>query len=103
MDKDLTERVLLMEDRYNEVMRVLAALDEAVAEYEDFKSEIDVLKDYMESGQWKADFEADEAGRIPDTVSRGVLSEDGLYNLLDDADKIVAHVREVFALKNSEE
>ena len=103
MDKDLTERVLLMEDRYNEVMRVLAALDEAVAEYEDFKSELDVLKDYMESGQWKADFEADEAGRIPDTVSRGVLSEDGLYNLLDDADKIVAHVREVFALKNSEE
>lgn len=103
MDKDLTERVLLMEDRYNEVMRVLAALDEAVAEYEDFKSELDVLKDYMESGQWKADFEADEAGRIPNTVSRGVLSEDGLYNLLDDADKIVAHVREVFALKNSEE
>ncbi|MBQ6178654.1 MAG: DUF4298 domain-containing protein [Bacteroidales bacterium] len=103
MDKDLTERVLLMEDRYNEVMRVLAALDEAVAEYEDFKSELDVLKDYMESGQWKADFEADEAGRIPDKVSRGVLSEDGLYNLLDDADKIVAHAREVFALKNSEE
>ena len=96
MDKDLTERVLLMEDRYNEVMRVLAALDEAVAEYEDFKSELDVLKDYMESGQWKADFEADEAGRIPDTVSRGVLSEDGLYNLLDDADKIIAHVKEVF-------
>ena len=32
MDKDLTERVLLMEDRYNEVMRVLAALDEAVAD-----------------------------------------------------------------------
>lgn len=103
MDKDLTERVLLMEDRYNEVMRVLAALDEAVAEYEDFKSELDVLKDYMESGQWKSDFEADEDGLIPESLSRGVLSEDGLYNLLDDADKIVAHVREVFALKNSEE
>lgn len=97
MDKDLTERVLLMEDRYNEVMRVLAALDEAVAEYEDFKSELDVLKDYMESGQWKADFEADEDGLIPENLSRGVLSEDGLYNLLDDADKIIAHVKEVFA------
>lgn len=97
MDKDLTERVLLMEDRYNEVMRVLAALDEAVAEYEDFKSELDVLKDYMESGQWKADFEADEDGLIPENLSRGVLSEDGLCNLLDDADKIIAHVKEVFA------
>ena len=97
MDKDLSERVLLVEDRYNEVMRVLAALDEAVAEYEDFKSELEVLKDYMESGQWKADFEADEDGLIPENLSRGVLSEDGLYNLLDDADKIIAHVKEVFA------
>ena len=51
----------------------------------------------MESGQWKADFEADEDGLIPENLSRGVLSEDGLYNLLDDADKIIAHVKEVFA------
>jgi hypothetical protein len=30
------------------------------------------------------DYEADEAGEIPSTVKRGVLSEDGLYNLLED-------------------
>ena len=50
----------------------------------------EILKEYMDSGQWKADFEADEAGAIPVGVKRGVLSEDGLYDLLEDADKILA-------------
>ena len=84
-----------MEDRYDEVTRVLAALEEAVDEYEDFKSEIDALKEYMASGQWKEDYEADEAGQLPSGLKRGVLSQDALYNLLNDADQIVARARKV--------
>ena len=85
----------MMEDRYDEISRVLAALDEAVDEYEDFKSELDALRDYMDSGQWKDDYEADEAGQIPSDLKRGVLSEDGLYNLLHDADTILDRARNV--------
>ena len=100
MDKKARiERISLMEDRYDEVTRVLAGLEEAVGEYEDFKDELEVLKDYMESGEWKDDYEADEAGQVPSDLKRGVLSEDGLYNLLHDADQIIAHVKEVFADK----
>ena len=84
-----------MEDRYDEVTRVLAALEEAVDEYEDFKSEIDALTEYMASGQWKEDYEADEAGQLPSGLKRGVLSQDALYNLLNDADQIVARARKV--------
>ena len=51
MDKQARiERISLMEDRFDEVTRVLAALDEAIDEYEDFKCEIDALRDYMDSG-----------------------------------------------------
>ena len=96
MDKKARiERISMMEDRYDEISRVLAALDEAVDEYEDFKSELDALKDYMDSGQWKDDYEADEAGQIPSDLKRGVLSEDGLYNLLHDADTILDRARNV--------
>ena len=96
MDKKARiERISLMEDRYDEISRVLAALDEAVDEYEDFKSELDALRDYMDSGQWKDDYEADEAGQIPSDLKRGVLSEDGLYNLLHDADTILDRARNV--------
>ena len=97
MDKQARiERISLMEDRYDELTRVMARLDEAVNKYKDFKDELEVLKDYMDSGEWKEDYEADEAGQLPSDLKRGVLSEDGLYNLLHDADKIIAHVKEVF-------
>lgn len=72
----------MMEYRYDKVRRVLDELEEAVARYEDAKEEIKVLEEYMESGQWLRDFEADEAGEIPAGVKRGVLSEDALYDLL---------------------
>ena len=45
---------------------------------------LDVLSDYMSSGLWKEDYEADERGEIPHDIKRGVLSQDGLYNLLQE-------------------
>ena len=83
------QRIKDYEYKFNEVSRVMAALDMALDEYADIKSYIGDLKDYMESGQWKADFEADERGEIPSDIERGVLSEDGLYDLLDEVDRIL--------------
>ena len=44
-----------------------------------------VLEDYYENGLWRLDYETDERGLLPRSLKRGVLSEDGLYNLLTDA------------------
>ena len=41
-----------------------------------------ILADYYGSKEWKQDFADDEAGRLPKDLKRGVLSEDGLWNLL---------------------
>lgn len=41
------------------------------------------LEAYYAGDDWKRDFADDEAGLLP-KVKRGVLSEDGLYNLLDE-------------------
>ena len=46
-------------------------------------ADVALLKEYMDSGQWRLDYEADEAGEIPPALKRGVLSQDGLYNLLE--------------------
>lgn len=46
-----------------------------------------VLTAYMDSGDWLRDYTADEQGRIPKDMKRGVLSQDGLYNLLQEARK----------------
>ena len=45
---------------------------------------ISELEAYYESVKWRKDYENDEAGLLPSNLSRGVLSEDGIYNLLEE-------------------
>lgn len=94
-NRKLLKRVQEMEDRYNAVGRAVDGLDEAISEFKKTRPDLAGLKEYMDCGQWKVDFEADEAGEIPAEVKRGVLSEDGLYDLLQRADRIVAFAKEV--------
>ena len=42
------------------------------------------LSDYYSSLAWKRDYAADEAGLFPKDLKRGVLSEDGIYDLLNE-------------------
>lgn len=37
---------------------------------------------YYDGGQWLRDHELDEQGLLPPELKRGVLSEDGVFNLL---------------------
>lgn len=60
-----------------EINPSIAAIDEHV------KSMLKSLTEYYESGQWQADYEADERGELPHDLKRGVLSQDALWNLLE--------------------
>lgn len=40
------------------------------------------LRTYYESGLWLSDYEADERGELPPDLKRGVLSQDGVWDLL---------------------
>ena len=71
------ERIIAMEAAYD---RALAAL----AKGESAEDDLRALAAYMDSGDWLRDYEADEQGRIPKDLKRGVLSQDGLYNLLEE-------------------
>ena len=43
-----------------------------------------LLDAYYTSGAWREYYEADERGEFPPDLKRGVLSQDALYDLLDD-------------------
>lgn len=43
---------------------------------------IRILSEYYASDDWKQDFADDEAGLLPKDLKRGVLSEDGIWNVL---------------------
>ena len=62
------------------LIELSAALDKLEAEKEDLAQ----LGDYYGSELWKKDFDDDRAGLLPSDLKRGVLSEDGLWNLLED-------------------
>ena len=84
MNEFTLQRIAAMEAAFDRTAEAVKALEKALDAYETAKVDIDRLTDYLESGAWKEDFEADEAGLVPGDVKRGVLSEDGLYNLLGD-------------------
>ena len=42
------------------------------------------LDAYYGSREWREDLAADEAGELPEDLRRGVLSEDGIWNVLQE-------------------
>ncbi len=77
--RTVVERVTGMEATFNRVKTAVRKKKK----YPELENDVKTLMDYQDSGKWKDDFEADERGELPKDLRRGVLSEDGLYNLLD--------------------
>lgn len=77
------ERIRNYEEVYDEALMLFGKLEEDLATFKKLKEDLASLEDYYSSGQWIKDFEDDEAGKLPADLKRGVLSEDGIYNLLD--------------------
>jgi hypothetical protein len=92
MDKTRIARLRKLEDDFNLVREVIDALQDAVEDYDAVQRRIKRLTEYQESGEWLKDFEADERGEFPKDMPRGVLSEDGLDNLLSDIASVRARI-----------
>ena len=76
------ERIKWMEQRFNNALAAIK--DDSAALLKAIKEDVAELSKYYGSELWKLDFAADEAGNLPPDLKRGVLSEDGIWNLLSD-------------------
>ena len=79
-----TERIERMEQNLERVINALRVLNDALDEYEAARDALHELDTYYGSDTWKQDFSDDEQGRLPNTLKRGVLSEDAIWNILED-------------------
>lgn len=77
------ERIEQMENLFDQSNEVIQRLRQAIADFQALQPTIDELDNYYKT-DWRADFEADEKGKLPADLKRGVLSEDGLWNLLEE-------------------
>ncbi|MBR1851229.1 MAG: DUF4298 domain-containing protein [Bacteroidales bacterium] len=86
------ERISIMEERYDRVVAAVGDLRRALEQYVAVQADLAALAEYADGGDWLTDFEADEAGLLPEGLKRGVLSEDGLYDLLDEASQLATRL-----------
>lgn len=77
------ERVAFYEKIYDELKVVPAEAGLKIGA-EEIRFRLALLDEYYTSGEWLEDYEADEAGLLPKDMKRGVLSQDGLYDLLEE-------------------
>lgn len=89
------ERISQMEQRMERAAAAVMALSAALDRYEEVQEDISALEAYYDSETWKQDFADDEAGKLPADLRRGVLSEDGIWNLLTDASELVERLHTI--------
>ena len=96
------QRIREMERCLDVSRKAVDALAEAFAAYEAAQKDYKKLSDYYGSTQWMKDYEADEAGRLPADLKRGVLSEDAVYDLITDNHDLAVRMLKVItkALEN---
>lgn len=96
-----TERIDAMELRLDRALEAVRRIGEAVEDFDAAQEDIRILSAYLGSDEWKADLAADEAGLLPAELKRGVLSEDGIWNLLEEWRELEERMSEL--VKNHQE
>ena len=94
-----TERIERMEQNLERVTNALRVLNDALDEYEAAQNALHELDTYYGSDTWKQDFSDDEQGKFPNTLKRGVLSEDAIWNVLEDYRTLKERVSSLLSTK----
>ena len=78
------ERIEEMEKHFEVASNVAAKLSATLDDFVQIQESIKALETYYGSKEWKKDFRDDKKGLLPPDLKRGVLSEDGIWNLLEE-------------------
>ncbi len=99
---DTIERIQHFEQLLDAVAPVLKDLDAALDRFDEVQEAVLELSGYYGSEEWHADLAEDEAGSIPAGLKRGVLSEDGIYDVLNEHYALTFRLLDTFSaiLKN---
>lgn len=86
------ERIQQAEQTFDQASQLTSQLAAALEQAASLPQLLAELIRYYE-GDWRSDYESDERGELPAGLKRGVLSQDGLYNLLTDQADLAADLR----------
>lgn len=86
-------RIREMEQRLTSSLEAVRQMEEALDCYQAAQADITILATYLNSDEWRQDLADDERGFLPPDLKRGVLSEDGIWNLLDDNTRLARQMQ----------
>lgn len=87
---DQIERISKYEEIFDEALRRLECAERGnLKNLKEYEGKIEELRAYYESSSWLKDFDDSNDGKLPGNIKCGVLSEDGVYNLLMEMDEIL--------------
>lgn len=89
------ERIKTMEQHLDRASQAVMRLSAALDDYAEAQEALHELNAYYGSDEWKQDFADDEAGLLPNDLKRGVLSEDGIWNVLTDSSDLNSRIKEM--------
>lgn len=81
----------------NKASQAVKALSDALDLYAEAMESIETIDDYLVSDEWQQDFDDSEAGRLPKDLKCGVLSEDGIWNVVDTSRELNCQMLELVA------
>lgn len=84
MINDTIARISYYEAKLLKCNTVHAQLRKALDDFRLIQQDVDELACYYSGQDWRNDYEKDEQGLIPKEIKRGILSEDGIYSMLDE-------------------
>ncbi|MBQ9630720.1 MAG: DUF4298 domain-containing protein [Treponema sp.] len=97
--KNLTQKNLAQIERIKQMEKILdesnvavEELSNALKKYEAVQKKYYALSSYYGSVRWIKDYEDDESGKIPKNLKRAVLSEDAVYDLIQNHRSLITRM-----------
>ncbi len=78
------ERIEQMEKILDSLKEAIAQVNTTISRLRELGPQAMELDEYYGSQEWFDDLKADENGLLPKGLKRGVLSEDGIYDVLNE-------------------
>ena len=86
-------------DKYEKILdksnKIISELTILLDEYRNVQPELSALAKYYGSRTWMRDFTDYEQNKLPKNIKAGILSEDAIYNILDNNREIAKDMQKI--------
>lgn len=80
--EEVIKRVAQMEEATNRMNAANEALQATLDEWRKARTAFQEVQEYYYSDKWRSDMELSNQGKLPTDMPQGVLSEDGIYDVM---------------------